>query len=71
MTKYIFIGTEQDLIDNGYLFCEDMSEYGHYERTTQNGYSYIDGKTLEIFYVDDVQKIQDLIDKGLVMEVKQ
>lgn len=75
MKKYKFIGTEQDLIDVGFDFCESQDwTGGHFERANTFGYcmvDYYDDK--HIYFIEeesDINKIQDLIDKGLVVEVE-
>ena len=63
--KYKFIGTEQDLIDNGYSIVLDINMDIYAIKRTNEGNSYISWKK----YVKSFHKhmIKDLIDKGLVV----
>ena len=67
MSKYKFIGTEQDLIDNGFALVID-GDIKAIKRT--NDYNVFVDKHSKVFAWRE-EHIQDLIDKGLVVEEKE
>ena len=81
--KYKFIGTEQDLIENG--FEKLFSQYGRY--SVDHNAVFVDKDTNVLLQMEfrgetvmtsswyqvelETSRIQDLIDKGLVVEVEE
>ena len=63
--KYKFIGTEQDLIDNGFDIVLDTEIYAI--KRTNGGNLFINTKKEAWSFHKHM--IKDLIDKGLVVEV--
>lgn len=69
MKQYKFIGTEQDLIDNGY--CKALGDYTYWYMKPCKGRKILIRKYDKHINFPDIKDIQDLIVKGLVVEIKE
>lgn len=66
MNKYIFVGTEKDLLDNGFVYRPHYNNYsnGYYEddyKTKQDFYIQIDHKSGEVdIYIQCLSKHRNM-----------
>lgn len=64
--KYLFIGTEQDLIDNGFRVVDDY-EIKAIRPNKRSGNTFVSNDKILLAW--DKEDIKDLIDKMLLKEI--